>query len=425
MKATLIYVGIGVAGFNNNRPTGDREGSWIGHGIASIGANAKKAGHNIDLIDMRQLSSFDDLEAMIKLSPSPVYGLSVSAVDYLPALKTAVVIKKALPQSKVIIGGIHPSIFPEKYDYNVIDTVVQGEGEITFVNLLNSLSNGEDLPKVTRGEKPDLNAIPWVDRTLFNYSQELSCFFAHDQECPSVTMLAGRGCPYSCAYCQPAENAVYGKPHRMRSPEDVVSELLYLKEAYDFKSITFWDDTFTFSYKWVMEFCDIYEATEIKASIVTCSRADIVCKHPDMIKRLAEIGVTWLVIGMESGSQRILDFIKKGITVEQNIEAARICRENGIKVFATHMYGLPTETNEEALATKQMIDLINPEHPSPFWFIPIEGTDLYDYCIKHDLLLGNIEDRTIARTNIFSPAIKGVDYEYIKNLMLIPEEVVV
>jgi len=413
MRTTLIYVGIGVAGFNPNRLRGDREGSWIGHGVASVGASAKAAGHEVDLIDLRQLGGWDDLADMVKTTPSAVYGLSVSAVDHYAALKTVYEIKTNAPAAKIIVGGIHPSIFPEQYDYQVIDTVVMGEGEITFVNLLGLVAKDEPLPKRIQGVKPDLTAIPWVDRELFDYQRELDCFFAPDQQTPSVTMLAGRGCPYKCNYCQPAENKVFGSPHRMRSAESVIGELQHLKNKYHYKSITFWDDTFTFNRHWVMQFCDMYEKSGINVPIAACSRADIICNNEPMIERLAEIGVDWLVIGLESGSQRILDLINKGTTVEQNILATEICQRNGIKVFGTFMLGLPTETNDEIQATMDMIYKTKPALASPFWYTPIPGTGLYDYCVTNDLILEDAKDRTIERTGRFLPTIKGVDYEFL------------
>ena len=418
MKVCLIYCGIGVAGFNADRPKGDREGSWIAHGVASIGASTKAAGHDVTLIDLRNLAGWDAAIKKVASTDADVFGLSVSPVDGEFAPMIAKVVKHFHPESKVIVGGIHPTIFPGRYDTQKIDTVVVGEGEVAFPDLVCLHEFGEPLPKVIRGEKPDLGRIPWVDRELFDYQRELDCFFAPGQELPSITMLAGRGCPYLCNYCQPAENAVFGKPFRIRPAEDVVAELRHLKTKYDFKSITFWDDTFTLSKKWVMGFCDLYEREKFGATIAACSRADIICRDEEMVERLASIGVTYFVIGMESGSQRILDFIKKGTTVEQNRRSAEICRKYGVKVFATYMYGLPTETKEEALATARMIDEIAPEFPSPFYFFPIEGTDIYTYCQDNGLLLEGSKKRTIERTGVFSPAIKGVDYGFLNEVMM-------
>lgn len=417
MKVRLVYAGIGVAGFNPNRPMGDREGSWIGHGIASIGASTKKAGYDVELVDMRQLSGMEAFGEMIKGDPM-IYGISVSPVDKYTAMMCAYLIKTADVRNKVIVGGICPTVFVDEFvNFPHIDTVVVGEGEVSFPKLVKMAAGGKDLPKVVTGEKPNLDDIPWVDRMLFNYEMEKRCNFTPDQKLPSITMLAGRGCPYHCTYCQPAENSVFGKPFRIRSPKNVVDEMIMLKQQHNFNSVTFWDDTFTFDKKWVVEFCRQYRESGIGADVVACSRADIICRNESMVEEMAKAGVTWLVIGFESGNQRILNLIKKGTTVEQNIKAAQICRKNGIKVFGTYMYGLPTETNKEATDTANMINVINPEHKSPFFFLPIEGTDIYDFCRDNGLLMDNLKERTIARTGMFVPAIKGVDYEFLSSLI--------
>lgn len=404
MQAQLIYVGIGVAGFNPDRIVGDLEGGWISHGLASIAANL---GRPVDFVDMRQLAGFEQFSAELKYAD--VFCLSISAVDYIPALKTVVEIKKKFPSSKIIVGGIHPTIHPEKYNNQYIDTVIMGEGEITLPKLLES----QTFPKIIQGEKANLDDLKFVNREMFNYRYELGCMFTLDQKLPSVTMLAGRGCAYHCTYCQPAENAVFGKPFRIRSPENIMEELYELRQ-YNYKNILFWDDTFTFNPNWVMNFCDLYD---LDADIIANSRADIISRNEDMVKRLAEVGLKWFVIGFESGSQQVLDFIKKGTTIEDNYKAAEICRKYGIKIFATYMYGLPTETQEDSLATAQMIKKIDPEHKSPFIFIPIEGTEIYKYCSDNDLIYDEVKERTIERTGKYYKSLKNIDYNYIQKVM--------
>jgi anaerobic magnesium-protoporphyrin IX monomethyl ester cyclase len=427
MRVTMIYVGIGVAGMSADRPLGDREGSWIAHGVSLVAACAKAAGHAVDLIDMRQLAGWDGLIERIKRNPADVYGLSVSPVDYATALKAILTIKRTLPKTKIIVGGITPTIFPDEFNFPAIDCIICGEGEVSFVEVLAKMQAGEPVERVVIGKKPDLDAIPYIDRYMWEYDRELCCTFAPDQRTPSITMLAGRGCPYHCTYCQPAENSVFGKPFRIRSVENVIGEMKALHDRHKYKSVTFWDDTFTFKKSWVMDFCDAYEKSGIKASIAACSRADIICRNEDMIKRLSEIGLDWFVIGLESGSQRILDLIKKGTTVSQNVQAANICRKYGIKIFGTYMYGLPTETEADTLATAKMIDEISPEHPSPFWFTPIRGTDIYTYCADNDLILPEVERRTIERTGKFQPTLRNINYDYISEVMsgrrTLPQEV--
>ncbi len=114
--------------------------------------------------------------------------------------------------------------------------------------------------------------------------------------------------------------------------EELLNSCKSLKNEFDFKSITFWDDTFTVNPEWIFEFCDLYQKEKFGATIAACSRADIVCRNESMVKRLSEIGVDWFVIGFESGSQRILNLLKKGTTVEQNYKAASICKKYGVKI---------------------------------------------------------------------------------------------
>lgn len=418
IKVTLIYTGIGICGFTGSN-SDDRERYHIGHGIASVGASAKKAGFAVNLIDLRSLSGWDEFISLIKTDPADVYGISISQVDCKPGAELIGKIKDTIPKSKIIVGGVHPSVFPFQYSDKDV-TVVVGEGEIVFVDLLKMIESNLQLPKVIAGLKPNLDEIPWVDRDLFDYEKELKCLFSQEQPGPTVTVLAGRGCIYKCTYCQPAENKVFGLPYRLRSPENVISELGYLYDKYHFKSIIFWDDTFTINKDWIMKFCDLYEAQNFGATISACSRADIICNNEPMVERLASIGVNWFVVGLETGSQRLLDFIKKGTTVEQNKEAIRISRKYGIKTYATIMYGLPTETKEESLATYNMVNEANPEYTMVFWFIPIPGTEIHQYCVDNDLILDGVSDRTIARTAIHIPTLKNIDYDYIYYSLMVP-----
>ena len=417
-RITLIYPGIGICGFGRAGKSGSGEINCMHHGLASIGATFKSKGYNVELIDMRTLNSWEDFKKTIENLSTDIVGISISNLDYKIAMKAVEIIKDLKPRTTIVAGGLNPTIFPENYkDNQKIDYIITGEGEITFAKIVQGLEKGLSLPKFNKGEVPNLDELPWADRNLFNYSRELNCRFTPDQAFPFVTMIAGRGCPYQCTYCQPAENMTYGRPHRMRSPQNVIAELRALKNEFDFKSITFWDDTFTVNPEWIFEFCDLYEKEKFGATIAACNRADIICRNESIVKRLSEIGVDWFVIGFESGSQRILNLLKKGTTVEQNYKAASICRKYGIKIFATFILGLPTETREEQLATAKMIMDIKPECPSPFYFVPIMGTEIYDLCKKKDLMLrDSVDPFNIERTGVFKPTIKNIDYKFLDRL---------
>ena len=134
-----------------------------------------------------------------------------------------------------------------------------------------------------------------------------------------------------------------------------------------------------------------------------------------MVARMAEAGLRGYFIGFESGNDRVLEFIRKGTTEQQNRQAARICREYGITVWANYMMGMPTESREEVMDTVRMIKDIDPDYYSPAFFTPHPGTDLYDYVVEHDL--SRITDYDSYRRNPTEPKIKGQEYEFLQRAM--------
>lgn len=413
MKICLIYPGVGVGGFKSVRPG---EANWIHHGVGSIGASLKEVGHEVTLIDLRNEESWISMLDKIGVYDPEIVGVSVSYMDLKPATKALELIKQNYPEIITVVGGLCPTLFPDKFLTNDnVDHIITHEGEISMRELVDDLASGEKRERLIHGVKPELDTLPYVDRELFNYPKELGCGFAPGQRLPSITMISGRGCPYNCSYCQPAEKITYGSKVRMRSVENVIGELRRLKKDYMFNSITFWDDTFTFNKKWIGEFCEKYHKAGFNEKITACSRADIICNNEDMIERLVEVGLEWLVIGFESGSDRMLKFLNKGVTLEQNYKAAEICKKLGVKVFGTFMLGLPTETKEEQLETATMINIIQPDHTSLFYFTPIPGTDIYDYCSQNDLMIRE-DEMNIERTNSYSPKIKNTDYKYLDKI---------
>ncbi len=411
MRIVLVYPGMGVLGFDQ-REMGSGESHWIQHGLASIGAYLKSQGHEVNLVDMRVCVSWEDAIFRIGEYHPEVIGVSCSCLDYKYVKDLMVLLRSKIESVITVVGGILPSIDTKEASTMLADYIITGEGEITFGKLVNNGIMRHESPVVIPGERPDLDSLPFADRELFEYSREL-CFGMANETPPIVTMIAGRGCCFGCLYCQPAESAVFGGKFRMRSPENVIEELKQLREKYHFNSITWWDDTFTINPKWINRFCDLYERNGFKASMLACCRADIICNNKQMIERLASVGMKCFIIGFESGSQRLLDFISKGTTVDQNFQAAKICRKYGIEIMGTFMMGLPTETQDESLDTARMLREINPEYPMVFYFTPIPGTKLYEYCKENRLILR--EDRfDIERTSQYDPKIKGVDYAFIE-----------
>lgn len=408
IKVVLIYPGISGIGFNSYGR--GMEESWINHGLCSISASVKKAGYSVELIDLRCLKDWQDFSRIIKEKKPDVVGITMMSVDYNPAMKCVEIIKDISANTKIVVGGPHPSLMTKEVLANEkIDYIITREGEISFVELLKDIEKGVKPARIIEGRMPDLDALPFADRELFSdleYPLPVVGF-----EPPFVTIIAGRGCIYNCKFCQPAERSIFGKKVRRRNVDNVIEELRILREKYNFKSLMIHDDCITEDRKWMLEFCDKYKRSGFTQPFACQSRADFICYHEDIVKVMAETGLKLLFIGFESGSQRILNFLRKGTKAEHNYKAAEICHKYGVKIWANYMFGIPTETKEEVMDTVKMIKKIRPDHYSAAFYTPHPGSDLYDYCIENDLSL--IKSHDSYRRNPTEAKIKGVDYEFL------------
>jgi anaerobic magnesium-protoporphyrin IX monomethyl ester cyclase len=420
LKTTLIFAGIAGRGFNSLKQGMDA--GWISHGLASLSAAAKAQGFAVDPIDLRALDGWDHFREILAERDPDVVGVTMMSVDYNPARQAVAIAKEVKPEIITIIGGPHVTIsLEDSLRIPHVDYLVTGEGEVTFPRML-KLIEGNDAPphRVLRGATPDLDAIPFADRDLFldewrkwGYdidSPEVP--FAQELPPPFATIIAGRGCIYNCAFCKPGEDYLFGKRTRRRGVDSVIAELRMLADKYHLASFMFHDDCLTEDRGWVMEFTEKYIAAGFNLPFFCQTRADIVVKHEDMVARMVEAGLRGYFVGFESGNDRVLKFIRKGTTAEQNRQAARVCRKYGIAVWANYMLGLPTETKEEVMDTVQLMKDIDPDYYSPAFFTPHPGTDLYDYVVEHDL--SRITDYDSYRRNPTEPKIKGQDYEFLK-----------
>lgn len=411
MKVLLVFAGISESGFNKAK--GRLRLVWMNHGLASIASSAKKTGHHVDLIDLRQMSSWEAFEDEVKKISPELAGITMMSVDYEPVMKAIDIIKGLDAGIKVVIGGPHPTLaLDDVLGNDKIDYIIQGEGEISFTNLLEDLKNGRDSERVINGVKPDLDELPFVDRDIFNAGEMP---IDHFLRIPFVTVIAGRGCIYNCSFCQPAERSIFGSKVRRRSVDNIMDELALLRKKLNFQSLMMHDDCLTEDRTWISEFCGKYRREGFRQPFVCQTRADIVCRNEEMVKAMAKAGLAMFLIGFESGNQRILNLLRKGTKVEHNYMANEICRRYGIRVWANYMLGIPTETREEALDTLKMIKKIKPYRASPAFYTPHPGSDLYRYCEENGLSL--IKDHKDYSRSPYTPKIKGVDYLFLRKVL--------
>lgn len=401
MKATLINPAVAWDGLDN---------SWIRHGIASISAYAKSRGHDIDLIDLRRMSDNQGInwtlfDKAILNSDSEVFGISVLSANFDFAKECIKRIRHIKPESKIAVGGIHPSVTEDKLD---ADITIKGEGEIAFTNYL------ENEPIVK--DRIELDDLPFADREIFQPLRELPIGQLDE---PFSTIIIGRGCPMKCRFCAPAEEKLFGKKVRMRSVDNVLAELQELKSRYGLASFAIHDDCLAAFPKYCYEFAEKKQKVLPDATFYCQGRADQIVKWPDMFKELYKAGLRIVSVGYESGSNRVLEFLDKDVTVEQNIKAAEILNKIGIDIWANLMIGIPTETKAEVIETVVMAKKIKEIQPRAIlsWasYTPHPGSYLYDYCKENDLsLIKKASDYRRYFEGRMSPKIKGVDYGFLE-----------
>ncbi len=407
MKILLIYPGL-VEGFGSYY----KGSNWFNHGLGIISAVLKKGGHAVEYLDCRKLHGWDEVAQRINAVEFEMAMISVATVDFEPSKKIATIIKAKDPNLKIMVGGPHPTLMTEQTaEVKEFDYIFTHEAEVTLPKILDDFPN---IPRITRGEMPvELDSLPFVDRSLAPEGE--TPWFTGFKK-PYFAITASRGCLYNCSFCQPAERAVFGNKVRKRSVDNIVDELGYLTREYGMRSFMIHDDCFTQYYSWAEEFCEKKQQRGLNQSFACQSRADIICKRPDLMQKLVDVGLRWVLIGFESGSDRVLQYIRKGTTVEQNLKAAQICKKLRIKIFANYMFGLPAETNEEMRQTAEMMRAIKPDGYSPSVFTPAPGSDLYAYCADNDLILINSSEGY--RRNAGSGAkIKGVDYACVEQMV--------
>lgn len=385
MKASLIW-----PAFNSFSSLDD---SWIPTGVTQIATECNARGHTVEVLDGR-LYPVATMQDILKDTASQVIGISALSAYTGFALDLINFIRKARPDIKIVVGGIHPTVSPD--DFTDYDWLIKGEGEITFRKIL----DGEVPEGIVEGEKPDLAEILPVDRSLIRIEEKP----LPGLEEPFATLIIGRGCPWRCNFCQPAEHTLFGKRLRMRPVENVVAEI----ESLGVNSFMIHDDCFTASKKYVNDFCD---ALPDSLSWWCQGRADNVCDNMSLIKRMRDKGLRGMILGHESGDDRVLQYLKKDCTIAQNLESARILKALGVIVWSNIMLGVPHEPPSSVINTILMLAQMEPEIISTAVFTPHPGSELYDYCTEHNMIPEH--DWSYYNRGQFEKKIEGIDYEFL------------
>ena len=387
MKVLLIYPDIQTIQFPHFQ-----------HGIASISAVLKQAGHKTALLYLHREIEDQVFLDQVRAQQPDLVAFSATTMQYPYARRYAAALK-AGARLRLILGGIHATVAPEAVlEDQVFEVLVRAEGEYPLLDYLTALETGQDPSRIPNlwlrrpdgsiQKNPlrppaDLQKLPLVDRELFDNDVLMR------ENNRQVAIMASRGCPYACTYCcnsvltelaGGAKNLV-----RQRRVESVMAEIQELHRRFpELKSLIFMDEIFTLNRDWIQEFCSAYRRAfttpfQIFLRVETVDR--------DLLARLREAGLYSIIVGVESGNERIRrEVLNRRMSNEQIIRVFAWADELGIETWDFNMIGLPGETEANVRETMELNRRIKPHHIQVSIFYPFPGTPIHERCQAEGLL---------------------------------------
>lgn len=371
-------------------------------GILSLATYCKYKG-------FKQVVVHDNVTAnnVEKLSYADIFGLSCTTPQYSEALNIKKKIRKLYPKSLIVIGGAHCSGFLQTCKNDNWDSIVVGEGEQAFYKLLQNYQKNK-IQLVYEEPFLDIDTLPIPDRNLIDINQYN---FERDGK-RFTTMITSRGCPFSCTFC----SSIWGKKYRHRKTELVKKEIDYLVDELKFEGIMFVDDVWSINKKRSFDLCHHIKTKNI---IWRCLlRTDLI--NEEILTLLKESNCVEIGIGIESGSQTILNKIMKGTTVEKNSQAIQLCKKIGVRVKTFLIMGLPGENLITIEETKQWVLQNRPDDFDICIYVPYANSHIYNNKENYDInWLSNWDDMFYkGKPNEYHPIIStsALSSENIKQL---------
>ena len=323
-------------------------------------------------------------------------------------------IKASFPSIPIVIGGIHATIFADEIlkQYPFIDFVIKGEGEYTFLELVRRIDSGQSIADIDglayrqSGEVKvnpkqsfisDLDALPPPDYDLIDvseYSFDTSEWYSPKglpigQPFP---ILSSRSCPNRCTFC--SMWLVHGPKFRARSAKHVVDEIEMLYNKYGVKFFEFMDDNLTFNKTRILDICNDIIGRNLNIQFSTPNGVAINKLDQEVVDAMVDAGLVRVALAVEHGSDYIRKHvIRKPLGTEKVYQVAEACaKHKNLFIIGYFVVGMPQETSETLEATFNIIQKLPLDHFQINWATPYPGTELFRYCMEHNLLSGKEED---------------------------------
>ena len=349
-------------------------------GIGFLISVLRNAGHEVFFID-NYLEPSDSLETdYLQFNHIDLVGIYANTICYRDTLRMLHRLEYLRQtgkwKGKIVVGGPHTTVALDTIP-EFVDHVVQGEGEYALLDIV----EGKATQRVIRYPRiQNLDELPmpaWDYFALLPYNWHVEWF----PEEPVFTMNTSRGCPFACTFC--SVGSVWGKNYTYFSAERIVSDIEYLVEHHGAKGIYFREDNFTLNKNRLTRYCNLL--LERGITIPWACETRVSSLDRETVELMSRAGVCGFYLGVESGSQRMLDFLMKGITVDQTRNAFELCHEYSIKTAASVIVGTPTETDEDLQQTLTLLDDIKPTTTWFNVFVGIPNSYLYQYTINNNL----------------------------------------
>jgi anaerobic magnesium-protoporphyrin IX monomethyl ester cyclase len=359
-------------------------------GIAYIAAYLRKHGHECRILD--GVAQPYPLEKICKLVRGyDIIGITVVSTYAVRAIELIQALKRSGISEPVVVGGPHVTVMPESLLERGADFAVIGEGELTMRELVECLAGNKNIEQVPglvfykngrfvytppRIHIKHLDRIPLPARDLLPMHMYRSSI-ARSTRQPSHSMLASRGCPGVCTFCS---KKTFGIKTRYFSVARIVEEFFMLRNKYGARDVAVWDDNFITNPDMVIAVCEQLKKRSFDLPWSVEARIDGVNRQT--LSALKEAGCNFIAYGIESGSQRMLDHIRKRITKEKIVKTIRLTKEVGIPIRGYFMLGLPTETKKEMEETLRFAIQLDLELATFTLFVPLPGTAEYRRALK-------------------------------------------
>jgi len=421
MRVLIInppWPGKGFGTRSQNRIIKHRSDKYLQYPIflAYSTSQLKAVGHGVVYIDsvIQGLDLRQTLAEAKKKKPDVIFMETTTPsieADYgdLTGLKDAT-------GAKVIVGGPHATYFHKTVleECPAIDVVIRHEFDTKIANVVSNLDNLGDVEGITyrngaeiidNGDghwAMDLDKVPFPDRDVIPWQWYLEAWYSRQ---PFMNLMTSRGCPYHCAFCLWPQ-IMYGHKQRFRGLDNVLSEIHYLINRYGVKELNIDDGTFTTNKQRVIEFCQRLRREKINI-IWTCNgRLDHL--DDEMLVEMKKSGCKMIRLGVESGSQEVLDKMKKGLTLQQIEDGMRLVKKHGIQALGGFMFGFPYDSRESIEKTIRLAKRLSPDQVQFSISMCYPGTSLYEYAKDNDLLVAK-SFKEFDMT--YGPVVKTLDME--------------